>query len=937
MSEPVGGFGRDFFEETFGDKLGSIDRLTALMIETLRKTCPQDDIKRFALDARISEESPIQFAISNILQRATIETIKSVASYLNDRLDSLNKIDPDTALPEVKEIIELAKKLSCPLMDLKLNKLNEDLIGKISSEIVNLRVLDEVLKGSTRIEDVSSDGLTEIFVIMLGQNNMDIFSKLSDSYKTEEIWLAILSVNGGDWLRYVPEDDRTEKICRLVVAQNGLTLQYVPNAHITKEICILAVRQNGNALQFVPEDKRTEEICALAVRQNGYALQDIPEHKRTEEICALAVRQDGYVLQFVPEDKRTEEICTLAVTENGYALEFVREDKRTEEICALAVRQNGYTVRFVPEDKRTEEIYTLAVTQNGGALENVPEDKRTEEICALAVRQNGYAFQFVPEDKKTARVCIAALEKNPNLYGYVPKNNQDKEVLALLKPIYCEIVKSDLSRAFDHPLLFRDPDFISSLFNIDIMSLDRDIANDLRDLIRKAYESNTEIIKAIPYKYIKGELITATQFPISIAEEIRTLSLSLAEGGSLESLFSKLLAYADSVKPEAKAVIELARERVFSNSPFFGSPRQDEKEILDGWYHQLKLLLQGLDTAIDADPSKDQATKDELIEAFGTCGGGWQGRLEEMNSRLVSFRGATPRAMIGIVVKRLVDEIVNQIHMGYSAFIGIDLDVHHLNAIRNFLKDYIPEVVLPDHLASIAWSQDRVRWKFLYRFTPENIVKAIKEEYIKEDSALQEALLSLYQEQIFRGSKSTPAIDEKIRELRVHLQSLLDVLPANIESYNTILEKIKPEDRKAFMDAFNQPARAPMISHKLKKPEYDGVIHEHIGDIFQFKGIQREISQLAGIPLEDVLTKSAEEIMKAFEEARGSKVDGFVIEEFENLHTVDGRIQDSGIQIIAQKLGLIKLQSWLGLEDFDPLTYVAGDGGGASAAAGLVV
>ena len=32
------------------------------------------------------------------------------------------------------------------------------------------------------------------------------------------------------------------------------------------------VNQSGGALKYVPNDKRTDEICKIAVNQNGFAL-----------------------------------------------------------------------------------------------------------------------------------------------------------------------------------------------------------------------------------------------------------------------------------------------------------------------------------------------------------------------------------------------------------------------------------------------------------------------------------------------------------------------------------------------------------------------------------------------------------------------------------------------------------------------------------------
>jgi hypothetical protein len=100
---------------------------------------------------------------------------------------------------------------------------------------------------------------------------------------------------------------------------------------------IKAVQYDGYALKYVPENLRTEEICKIAVQQNGYALEYVPIKLRTEEICHLAVQQNGMALQYVPIKLRTEEICHLAIQQTGWALQYVPEKLKTEEICHLAI------------------------------------------------------------------------------------------------------------------------------------------------------------------------------------------------------------------------------------------------------------------------------------------------------------------------------------------------------------------------------------------------------------------------------------------------------------------------------------------------------------------------------------------------------------------------------------------------------------------------
>ena len=56
---------------------------------------------------------------------------------------------------------------------------------------------------------------------------------------------------------------------------------------------MIAVQYDGfvpkHILEFVPEEEKTEEICKIAVQQNEWALEYVPEEKKTEEICSIAM------------------------------------------------------------------------------------------------------------------------------------------------------------------------------------------------------------------------------------------------------------------------------------------------------------------------------------------------------------------------------------------------------------------------------------------------------------------------------------------------------------------------------------------------------------------------------------------------------------------------------------------------------------------------
>jgi hypothetical protein len=69
-------------------------------------------------------------------------------------------------------------------------------------------------------------------------------------------------------LRYLQEEKRNEKLCRLAVENNGRTLEFVPDRFKTKELMFIAVRQDKRSLKYTDVEKLTKseytELCRAA-------------------------------------------------------------------------------------------------------------------------------------------------------------------------------------------------------------------------------------------------------------------------------------------------------------------------------------------------------------------------------------------------------------------------------------------------------------------------------------------------------------------------------------------------------------------------------------------------------------------------------------------------------------------------------------------------
>ena len=94
----------------------------------------------------------------------------------------------------------------------------------------------------------------------------------------------------------------------------------------TNDDYILLVNKNKYIIKIIPDDMKTDKLCKITVKSYGYLLQLVPEDKKTYDLCKIAVRQDGQALLFVPKNKKTEEICKIAMRQDKYASNYVPDD-----------------------------------------------------------------------------------------------------------------------------------------------------------------------------------------------------------------------------------------------------------------------------------------------------------------------------------------------------------------------------------------------------------------------------------------------------------------------------------------------------------------------------------------------------------------------------------------------------------------------------------
>jgi len=212
------------------------------------------------------------------------------------------------------------------------------------------------------------------------QNISSLHDSILFKNKTEDEYNNIVEMNGL-LLKYIPDECKTEKICKTAVEKQYFyheysdfgdytILQHVPDKIKTYDICKIAVTKNGNALEFVPDKFKTNELKVIAFINNNsftqfidkddYALQSVPDKFKTKELCEIAVKKNGNSLKYVPNELKTNKLCEIAVTSRGTALEFVPDKFKTKKICEIAVTNDDTTYRKDQVEKLMSAMVKIA-------------------------------------------------------------------------------------------------------------------------------------------------------------------------------------------------------------------------------------------------------------------------------------------------------------------------------------------------------------------------------------------------------------------------------------------------------------------------------------------------------------------------------------------------------------------------------------------------
>ena len=78
-------------------------------------------------------------------------------------------------------------------------------------------------------------------------------------------------------LEYVPDHDKTARVCEKIVEREPRVLMYVPNRLKTQKMCEKAVEAGPWQLYYTPDRFKTQKMCDDVVRRDPYSLLGVPD------------------------------------------------------------------------------------------------------------------------------------------------------------------------------------------------------------------------------------------------------------------------------------------------------------------------------------------------------------------------------------------------------------------------------------------------------------------------------------------------------------------------------------------------------------------------------------------------------------------------------------------------------------------------------------
>ena len=334
--------------------------------------------------------------------------------------------------------------------------------------------------------------------------------ELPQNLKNEEFYLKIIAINGYfEKLKYIPQEDITEKIIIETVKQHYYNVSYLPDRFKTDKFYLKLVKINPCIIRYMPDHLKTKNLCLRAFKKDANMFEYIPNRFKDKYLCNKAVEVNNHLISFVPNIFKDKDILVKAFKNKAYddeipkqlktelyndlickynqpnLLKYLPDRFKTKELCLKAFNQDPFVLTCIPEKFITQEMCNIAFEKYGGnyqGLKLIPDKFKTEEMCNKAFEKSIFNIEYIPDRLKTKEMCERVFEEkytfneNLKLLHYIPNEFKTKEL--------CDYV-------FDN-----SPSLIGAI-------PEEYITQEMCDKTIKASYSN---IKSIPDKFTKQEI-----------------------------------------------------------------------------------------------------------------------------------------------------------------------------------------------------------------------------------------------------------------------------------------------------------------------------------------------------------------------------------------------------------------------------------------------
>ena len=140
-------------------------------------------------------------------------------------------------------------------------------------------------------------------------------------------------------------------------------------------VLVETVRRHVKFFLFVPEELKSQQMCRFVVKEEVSLFMGVPKQFKTQQMREFVVKEKTSLFMFVPEQLENQQMCEFAVKEEVLLFTCVPDVFKTQEMCEFVVEKETWLFVFAPDWYVTDKI-----------LEECKDDEQLEE-CLRSSKQ----------------------------------------------------------------------------------------------------------------------------------------------------------------------------------------------------------------------------------------------------------------------------------------------------------------------------------------------------------------------------------------------------------------------------------------------------------------------------------------------------------------------------------------------------------------------